>query len=310
MYAQRLAPPTLYLKADADAYIRADLSVRENDNYGLQGYFQVGTGREPTGAADKMRSLVHFNTAILPSLALSGAALQLGLQGYDGDNPGPRDSVYMIDAHQILGAWVEGNGYEGPYSSGGAAGGGPKQSVDPDGANGVAWAGAGNNSDPAAANNTTQPAFSASVLATQTINQQTNVRGDIFNWDVTSLAQSWLNKTAANYGLMLADASTDGTFRGVRFGSRDGELYHLPNAVSGPLLALTWNVGTIPGDLTGGGCVDINDQAILLAVVRAQAIAGPGLEARLDLNNDGKVDIADARKIATLFTRPLGVSCP
>lgn len=139
--------------------------------------------------------------------------------------------------------------------------------------------------------------------------QQTNVTGDKFRWDITNLATRWWRKETANSGVLLSDATTEPSFRGVRLGSREGEVYRLPRAVQGPRLALKWTIGVMPGDFTGNGCVDCDDLALLMAVVRGQAIAGDGLAPKLNVNNDAKVDIADARKLATMFSNPSGAPC-
>lgn len=307
----RKTEPTLWLAPDADTYVRADLVSRRNDNYGLQEFIEVGTGQadddQPEGAADRMRALLHFDLSMLPPLELSGAALEASLLSYDQGGP---LAVYTVEAHALLAPWSgaggEGNGYEGVPPPHAAAG-----LTDPDSASGVAWAGNGRNSDPAAANNRSQPPLDPAVLDTQLLRQGTDLPGTRWHWDVTALARAWLARSAplANNGLALSDATGD-LFRGVRFGSREGERYGLPGAVAGPRLALKWSVGIVPGDLSGDNCVDRADLAVLLAVLRGQAMAGPGLAAVLDLNGDGKVDIADARKLATLFSQPLGAPCP
>lgn len=301
--------PTLTLKADADTYVRSDVFVRQNDNYGMQDFLEVGTGRadgsQAVGAADKMRGLVHFNTGVLPRLRLNSAVLETTVHSYDN---GTASSVYTVDAHRVTAPWAtpggEGNGFEGTRPPGA-----PANLTDPDSASGVAWLGAPLNPDPFAANNSTQPSFDAAVLATQVIQQQTNVRGDRLQWDITPLAKAWLDGSAANNGVALTDATGDVVFRGLRMGSREGEAYSLPLAVPGPRLALKWTVGVVPGDLTGDGCVDRDDLTLMMAVIRGQAEPGSALAAKLDVNGDGRVDIADARKLATLFSRPLGAPC-
>lgn len=301
--------PTLTLKADADTYVRADLVVRKNDNYGMQDFIEVGTGRadvsQAEGAADKMRALLHFNTGVLPRLRLDGAVLETTLHSYDNGTSG---SVYTIDAHRVATPWAtpggEGNGFEGSRPAKA-----PANLTDPDGAFGVAWLGAPLNPDPFAANNGTQPGFDAAVLATQVVSQQSNAPGDKLQWDITTLTRAWLDGTAGNNGVVLTDATGDVLFRGVRMGSREGEAYGLPSSVSGPRLALKWTLGVMPGDLTGDGCVDRDDLTLMMAVIRGQAEAGTALSAKLDVNGDGRIDIADARKLATLFNRPLGAPC-
>lgn len=306
----RRSGPTLLLAPDADTYVRADLQVRQNDNYGLQDFIEIGTGRadqdQAEGAPDKMRALLHFNLSMLPPLDLSSATLETTLLSYDNGAP---DSVYTIEAHALLAPWVdpkgEGNGYEGeppPHAS-------PLLTTT-DYSYGVAWAGQGQNSDPYAANNSTQPPFAPAVLGTQLVRQQSDSAGAEFSWNLTGAALAWLSRTAPqpNYGIALIDPTGD-IFRGVRFGSREGEVYGLPGAVRGPRLALKWSVGSLPGDLSGDNCIDRDDLAILMALVRGQASAGASLAAVVDLNGDGKVDIADARKLVTLFSHPLGAAC-
>lgn len=294
-------PELLTFRAEADSYVRSDLHVRENDNYGAQDFVEVGTGRLDAGQADKMRALVRFNLGVVPPLKLNYATLGMILHSYDQGLP---DSVYKVDAHPVLAPWTEGNGFEGsiPASA-------PATVTDPDTAFGVAWSGAGQNSDPFAANNDSQPGFDSAVLDTKLIRQDTSTSGEQFHWDLTDITEAWLQKSVANNGIILTDTTTDGSFRGVRFGSREGLTYSLVNAVDAPVFALSWMLGSQPEDLTGDGCIDRNDLNLLMAVVRGQAVPGLGLETRLDLNSDGKIDVADARRLVTRFSKPLGASC-
>jgi hypothetical protein len=302
--------PTLMLKADADTYVRADLGVRQNDNYGMQDYIEVGTGRadvgQSEGAADKMRALVHFNTGVLPKLRLNSATLETTLLSYDN---GAAGSTYVIGAHRVSTPWGlpagEGNGFEGNRPPGA-----PPTLTDPDTAAGVAWRGGAQNPDPFAANNLSQPAFDTYAQATQVVKQQTQARGDKLQWDITPTVRGWLDGTFGNNGIALTDETGDVLFRGLRMGSREGEAYGLPWAVNGPRLLLRWTLGVMPGDFTGNGCVDRDDLALLLAVTRGQAEPGAELATRLDVNGDGKIDIADARRLATMFSRPAGAPCP
>ena len=141
------------------------------------------------------------------------------------------------------------------------------------------------------------------------IDQGVNRPGDRFQWDLTTLVRQWQAAPTSNNGVVISDVTTDNSFRGVRFGSREGERYALPGAVEGPRLALSWVSGSMAADYTGDSCIDRSDLALLLAVVRGQAFAGTALVARLDLNGDTKIDIADARKLVALFSRPLGAPC-
>lgn len=307
--AYELQPGMLILPAVADTYVRADLAIRENDNYGLQDFIMAGTGRstanQPEGAPDRMRALLRFDLSVLPPLNLTGAVLNLQLHSYDN---GRSNSRYLFDVSAAGSPWQEGNGFEFEF-------GGPRpphaaaQLTDTDTAFGVAWTGAPQNTDPAAANNTTQPEITGPVLASQMIDQGVNRPGDIFQWDLTALVRQWQAAPSSNNGVVISDATTDNSFRGVRFGSREGERYALPGAVEGPRLALSWRPGDMAADFTGDGCIDRSDLALLLAVVRGQAFAGAALAARLDLNGDTNIDIADARKLTTLFSRPLGAPC-
>lgn len=306
----RKSQPTLLLKPDADTTVRADLSARRNDNYGMQDFIEVGSGRadgtQPQGAADRMRALLHFNLDALPALRLSNATLRGTVHSFDNGNSG---STYTLDLRNVQASWSgnggEGNGYEGSRPTGATA-----TLTDPDNAAGVAWAGAGANTDPAATNNTSQPGIDGFPQWTQTLSQATVHSGDRVEWDITTLATQWLARTTRNNGVALVDPNSDGQFRGVRLGSREGEVYRLPGWVEGPRLALKWSVGSLPGDLTGDGCVDRNDLSVLMAVVQGQAMAGPTLAAKLDLNSDSRVDISDARKLTTLFTLAGGAACP
>ena len=60
-----------------------------------------------------------------------------------------------------------------------------------------------------------------------------------------------------------------------------------------------------PGDLNDNGCVDRTDYYIIVADIRGPE---PHNLAH-DLNGDGRVNIADARYLVTLFTNPRGASC-
>ena len=78
---------------------------------------------------------------------------------------------------------------------------------------------------------------------------------------------------------------------------RHAQLRDMPTPVSNPL--------PVEGDLDNNGCVDRNDMTIILADVRGPAPHDPSF----DLNGDGTVNIADVRKLATLFSNPLGAVC-
>jgi FtsP/CotA-like multicopper oxidase with cupredoxin domain len=58
-------------------------------------------------------------------------------------------------------------------------------------------------------------------------------------------------------------------------------------------------------DINHNGCVDRTDYNLLMAAIRARSTN----VALYDINGDGKVDVADARKLVLLFTNPGGAAC-
>lgn len=62
----------------------------------------------------------------------------------------------------------------------------------------------------------------------------------------------------------------------------------------------------IPGDLDSNWCVDRQDFQLLTARLNNSSTS---FDPFFDLNGDGKVSIADARKLVTLFTNPRGTPC-
>lgn len=277
------------LEAQQDAYVRSDFSIRENDNYGMQQFIAVGTGQRSLYQPDAMRALVQFDLTKVPLAQLQSATLALTIQGFDG---GSSASTYQIDAHRILDVpfpvWIEGNGFEGV--------GGPPGSTDPDSANGVAWSGAGDNPDPAALNNETQPRFDPLVVASKKVNQGTAHVGDVVYLDVTSLVAAWVNGSAPNLGIMLVDPTTDGLFRAIHFGAREGKLFGLAGAVAGPRLIIHYK----NGDINGDGSVDTRDIQLIMSALDQKA--GP-YDPR-DLDGDGWVTVIDARRATLLCSKP------
>ena len=64
-------------------------------------------------------------------------------------------------------------------------------------------------------------------------------------------------------------------------------------------------VQELPGDFNHDGCIDrVGDMTLILTAIR-----GRTTDESFDLNGDGRVTIADARKLTLLFTEPRGVSC-
>lgn len=73
----------------------------------------------------------------------------------------------------------------------------------------------------------------------------------------------------------------------------------LPDGLNRPLLL----IAAQPGDLDGDGDVDQNDVNILLAD-RNKPVAESTCGSACDLDGDGVITALDARKLATLCTRP------
>jgi len=277
------------LDAQQDTYVRRDLAVRQNDNYGRQEFMTVGTGREPEGEADAMRALVQFDLTNVPIGQLQKAVLALTIHSFDNGAP---TSTYRIDAHRILDGpfpvWIEGNGFEGSGEPPGAA--------DPDSAYGVAWLGAGANPDPFALNNETQPGFDPLVVASKAVSQANAHAGDVIYMDVTPLVAAWLKGSAPNLGIMLVDPTSDGLFRGIRLGTREGKLFGIPGAVAGPQLIIHYK----DGDINGDGKVDVNDVQAIMSALDQKA----GAQDPRDLDGDGWVTVLDARRVTLLCSRP------
>lgn len=216
----------IILPAAGDSYVRTDLDVRRNDNYGAERLVGIGTSRGgggiPFGGPDAMRPLLLFDLSSITAPSVVRARLSLSILSF----PNGINETYTIDVHRLIGPWVEGNGAEGPAGPG-------AMGTDP--AFGVAWVGAGDGGDD---NNQTQPPFDPAVWATAVIDQATAVPGAVVAWDVTSLVNAWLSGTP-NHGLLLRDVTEGtGTFRAVFLGAREGELFDLPDAVAGPRLEI------------------------------------------------------------------------
>lgn len=208
------------LTVQADSLVRTDLDVRRNDNHGMQQYVMVGTGRggdgKPWGAADAMRSLLRFDLSGLPMEPLVGAELEMRIYAIGFGHP---QSVFRLQVHRIVPSgnrtpWVEGNGFE--FASWDTLIR-PAGSAFVNDAYGVAWAGAGDNPAPDAANNTTQPDFDAAIEATSLVDAATMGEGDIVRCNVADLVERWIAGAVPNLGIVLRDPTTDGDFREVYF---------------------------------------------------------------------------------------------
>lgn len=93
----------------------------------------------------------------------------------------------------------------------------------------------------------------------------------------------------------------------VQGNAYDFDLFYAERAAGGAYLRFDIPQIADAGDLNGDKCIDKTDLTALLAVIN-----GPNPKPAVpyyDLNGDGKVNIADSRKLVTLFTNPRGVAC-
>lgn len=229
------------IEAEADSHIRTDFDVRRNDNHGKQQYLEIGTSRGgggiPFGGPDVMRALIRFDVSGDSTRLAQRAILQLTVQNFFG----PPSTVFMVDVHRVLESgpltpWIEGNGFEGPNST---TQGAPPGAVWVDAAFGVAWAGVEDDSSLDAANNHTQPNFDPTVVASARVDTGLTAIGDVIQWDITSLYNDWILAIAPNEGLLLRDVTTDRSFRTLRLGAREGNIFELDGAVDGPRLVIS-----------------------------------------------------------------------
>ena len=233
---------TVVLEAVADTHMRTDQNARRNDNYGCFWFSIVGGSRGgggiPYGGADGIRTLIQFDLSGISRVA--SATLEMTVAGYGSFSP---PQVYNVDVHRVVDSgpltpWIEGNGGGNPYIPG---------CVQVDAAHGVAWVGAGDGGD---ANNQTQPNFDPTVEASAVLDETSSGQGSVFQWDLTDLAGDWATGAVPNHGIVLRDVTTDGTFRHVYFGGREGRIYEdlIPDTVyDGPRLVIT--LGPIPVDI-------------------------------------------------------------
>jgi len=71
--------------------------------------------------------------------------------------------------------------------------------------------------------------------------------------------------------------------------------------------AYIYSITHVPADFNNDLCVDRDDLNLVLNTIRKPIPANN--QVKLDLNGDGVVNIADARKLVTLFTNERGRSC-
>ncbi len=103
-----------------------------------------------------------------------------------------------------------------------------------------------------------------------------------------------LDELAASLGLIQGNAY-------------DFDLFYADRAAEGSHLRFDIPQIADKGDLNGDKCIDKTDLTALLAIIN-----GPNPKPAVpyhDLNGDGKVNIADSRKLVTLFTNPRGAAC-
>ncbi|MCK5646766.1 MAG: DNRLRE domain-containing protein, partial [Anaerolineales bacterium] len=233
--ARSNANGTLVLEAFADTYVRTDWDIRRNDNYGCQDFMVVGSGRggdgKPFGAPDAMRAMVRFDLSSIPQKPLESAFLEMTIHSFD---QGESTSAYTVEVYSILRRanephWEEGDGTEATSIREGC--------YWVDEAGGVAWDGHGDGGDK---NNQTMPDFDLDPPANVSIYQSATEAGDSVSWDITSLVQDWISGKRPNYGVMLRDVTSAGSFRGVRFVSKEGESIYNLRGWQGPRLILNF----------------------------------------------------------------------
>lgn len=217
------ATKTVAISAVADTYVRADLDVRKNDNYGHERVMSVGTGRGssvgPVGAKDAMRAFVQFDLTGVPPV--EKASLELTVHSVGG----ALDQPYTVGVYRVIQPWEEGNGAEGYRDK--VAG-----TTDTDHASGIAW-------EPApGSQNKPHPPFDAKPIAEMKIDPKAVKAGTAVTWDITPLVSQWLQDPRTNCGLMLRDVTTGGAFRQLSFGSHEADSGQFPDGVQGPRLAI------------------------------------------------------------------------
>ncbi len=264
---------TVTLEAEADTTLRTDLDVRRNDNYGCSPFLTVGGSRGgggiPNDGPDGIRSLIRFDLGGMTE-PVASAILQLRIVHVFSFSP---PQFYALDVHQVLESWIEGNGLtESPM---------PDGCVHVNPASGVAWVGADDGGD---ANNQTQPNFVVGAIATAFVDESTLVSepdrvgtGALVEWDITPLVNDWITGAVPNHGLVLRDNTSDGTFKHIFLGAREGDLFAFsdPRVQPGPRLVLT--------TATEATCLDIpativgtNDDDTLVGTNRDDVIVGLG----------------------------------
>lgn len=294
----------LRFEDQGDTYVRTDLDARRNDNYGLQEFMSVGSGRggdgKPYGSPDAMRSLIfgfqpnelpnsEYSIGTLPkNEPISSVVLEMAIQGF----PAGSGQTYTLDVYPTIDYGsapqpffpLEGNGIEN----------GPPGSVDPDAAEGIAWSGSDQNSDPDASNNYTQPKFAANPIARATVSQNMSGPGTVVRWDITRFVLDYrAGKVAWAGGFVFRDtSSSNGQFRYINFHSKDS-----PLAAARPRMLIGYGKGNLNGD----GVVDQSDLNIIMSALNTPA---NGADDPRDLDKDGRITILDARKLILLCAKP------
>lgn len=294
----------LRFEDQGDTYVRTDLDFRRNDNYGLQEFMSVGSGRggdgKPYGSPDAMRSLIfgfqpnelpnsEYSIGTLPkNEPISSVVLEMTIQGF----PAGSGQTYTLDVYPTIDYGsapqpyfpLEGNGIEN----------GPPGSVDPDAAEGMAWSGSDQNSDPDASNNYTQPKFAANPIARATVSQNMSGPGTVVRWDITRFVLDYrAGKVVWAGGFVFRDtSSSNGQFRYINFHSKDS-----PLAAARPRMLIGYGKGNLNGD----GVVDQSDLNIIMSALNTPA---NGADDPRDLDKDGRITILDARKLILLCAKP------
>lgn len=176
-----------------------------NNNYGACGNLWTGGAN-----GDRERSLIQFNLSSIPAgSAITSATLRLHAEDEAADTTSNRD----ISVHRVWNSWTEGTG-----SCSGASGG-------------LTW----NNRSTGKPFSTAGGSFS-SAADTTTVGSLLR----FYEWDVTSMAQGWVDGTFPNNGLLLKFVSDVASYKAFA-SSEDG------TSSQRPTLIVTYQVPPIVG---------------------------------------------------------------